>query len=114
MVLSYPGKNHALIYMFRPKLLQEALDVPDTRELMKEMGYSDHRIGCCLNVLRNKFVSSHQFPHEIGCFLGYPSEDVIGFMKNEKCVYHGMWKVYGNVEEAKNINCSKMCKFDQL
>ncbi len=101
MVLSYPGKNHALIYMFRPKLLQEALDVPDTRELMKEMGYSDHRIGCCLNVLRNKFVSSHQFPHEIGCFLGYPSEDVIGFMKNEKCVYHGMWKVYGNVEEAK-------------
>ena len=65
------------------------------------MGYKDSRIGCCLNVLKNKFVSSHQFPHEIGCFLGYPSEDVIGFMNNEKCAYHGMWKVYGNVEDAK-------------
>lgn len=108
MVLSYPGKNHALIYMFRPKLLQEALDVPDTRELMKEMGYSDHRIGCCLNVLRNKFVSSHQFHMKLAVFR-ISSEDVIGFMKNEKCVYHGMWKVYGNVEEAKrNLLCMSM------
>ncbi len=103
MVLSYPSKNRALIYIFRPRLLQSKLDEPHTRKLMKSLGYEDHRMGYCLNVLRNKLTSYQEFPHEIGCFLGYPFEDVIGFMKHQKCSYYGVWKVYGNVEQAKKL-----------
>ncbi|MBQ7128480.1 MAG: DUF3793 family protein, partial [Clostridia bacterium] len=44
-----------------------------------------------------------QFPHEVGLFLGYPPEDVKGFIENNakcsKCV--GCWKVYGDEEKAK-------------
>ncbi len=44
-----------------------------------------------------------EFPHEIGVILGYPLEDVKGYMENggQKCLLNGYWKVYNNPEEAK-------------
>ncbi len=45
------------------------------------------------------------FPHEMGLFLGYPPEDVQGFMadkgKNSLCT--GYWKVYQNVQEKLGL-----------
>lgn len=45
------------------------------------------------------------FPDEIGLFLGYPPEDVRGFIENKaagcKCV--GCWKVYGDAEAARAV-----------
>ena len=42
------------------------------------------------------------FPHEIGLFLGYPAEDVYGFLKygGKNCKYTGCWKVYSDVDRA--------------
>ncbi|HBP24462.1 MAG TPA: DUF3793 domain-containing protein, partial [Oribacterium sp.] len=47
--------------------------------------------------------SSEEFPHEIGILLGYPLEDVEGFIchKKEGCKCVGTWKVYGDVQQAK-------------
>ena len=47
--------------------------------------------------------SSDEFPHEIGICLGYPLEDVEGFInhKEEGCKTVGTWKVYGDVEQAE-------------
>ena len=46
---------------------------------------------------------SGEFPHEVGLFLSYPPEDVLGFILNKaynhKCI--GCWKVYGDEQEAK-------------
>ena len=44
-----------------------------------------------------------EFPHEIGLFLGYPYEDVIGFIKNKgkNYTYCGYWKTYGDPEISK-------------
>lgn len=43
------------------------------------------------------------FPHEMGLLLGYPIEDVEGFIKNkgENYLYAGYWKVYKDVEQKK-------------
>ena len=53
--------------------------------------------------LIRRLSRSEDFPHEIGLFLGYPCEDVRGFIDNKaacaKCV--GCWKVYGDEEKAK-------------
>lgn len=40
-----------------------------------------------------------QFPHELGIFLGYPIEDVSGFMINQgkNDLYSGYWKVYAHL-----------------
>ena len=59
--------------------------------------------GKCICQLARKIRSEAEFPHEIGLFLGYPPEDVCGFMENRacncKCI--GCWKVYGDEAAAK-------------
>ena len=42
------------------------------------------------------------FPHEMGVLLGYPTEDVLGFIENQgkNYLYAGYWKVYGNLEDT--------------
>ena len=46
-----------------------------------------------------------EFPHEVGLFLGYPPEDVEGFIENKarSCKLTGYWKVYSDEEKAKKI-----------
>ena len=46
--------------------------------------------------------SGESFPHEIGLFLGYPPEDVRGFIEKgaSGCKCSGCWKVYGNTQQA--------------
>ena len=46
-----------------------------------------------------------QFPHEMGLLLGYPVEDVVGFMENngKNYLYSGYWKVYADVPAKKHI-----------
>lgn len=53
--------------------------------------------------LLQKRLEEPEFPHEIGIFLGYPLEDVDGFIthQGENCKLCGCWKVYGNVEQAR-------------
>ena len=48
-------------------------------------------------------VCRSEFPHEIGFFLGYPYEDVIGFIQNRGQNYLevGPWKVYANQSQAR-------------
>ena len=45
------------------------------------------------------------FPHEVGLFLGYPAEDVEGFIENKgrdfACA--GYWKVYANEKETRAL-----------
>lgn len=57
------------------------------------------------------------FPHEVGLFLGYPIEDVIGFEENEgrNCKCCSYWKSYSDPSIAKSCCaqykwCSEMCK----
>ena len=48
-----------------------------------------------------------KFPHEIGVFLGYPLQDVKGFIENNgrNSKYTGLWKVYG--DKAASIRMFK-------
>ena len=48
---------------------------------------------------------SAEFPHEVGLFLSYPPEDVLGFILNKACHHKciGCWKVYGDEQTAKSI-----------
>lgn len=79
-------KGRALLYLFRPAALS------------RDLGQ-----GACLAELRRRLGAGGDFPHEIGLFLGYPPEDVAGFVRHRgkgcKCV--GCWKVYGDEAAAR-------------
>lgn len=95
------SKKRGLIYIYRPSQLFEDLKDETACELLAERGYCLNSCEKCIISLMDKLKMSSEFPHEIGLFLGYPPEDVKGFINNLPCKYSDLWKVYGDVEVAK-------------
>ncbi|MBQ8165316.1 MAG: DUF3793 family protein [Clostridia bacterium] len=95
--------NKALIYVYRPKRLSADLENSTAEQLLRSCGYCNKSPDRCILHLMKRLEESEEFPHEIGLFLGYPPEDVLGFIENKaggcKCV--GCWKVYGDAEAAR-------------
>ena len=100
VIMKYMG-NRVLLYVFRPSRLKKDFSNQKTRNILIEHGYNPDNYGACIAVLIQKMNSSSEFPHEIGCFLGYPPEDVKGFMEDKDgSLYTGFWKVYADVDTA--------------
>lgn len=96
-------KNRALVYMYRPARLSQDLKHDIACRLLTERGYGMETTGRCVLQLVKRLGECEEFPHEIGLFLGYPPEDVCGFIENkaEGCKCVGCWKVYGDAEAAQ-------------
>ena len=96
------GKESALVYVYRPDKLCVDL-CGEAWSLLGQEGYLHPDASSCLRCLSQKLRQEGTFPHEIGLFLGYPLEDVIGFIENHgqhcKCV--GTWKVYSDEKAAR-------------
>lgn len=95
--------GRALLYLYRPERLAKDLKSTYANQILDRAMYPDdtpeHRIA----ELARRLNTDRVFPHEIGLFLGYPPEDVDGFIMNKaanyKCI--GCWKVYGDESRAK-------------
>lgn len=97
------SEKKALLYLYRPRKLSADLADSMAAALLERYGYTTTSCDKCVVQLARKLRLQTDFPHEIGLFLGYPPEDVHGFIENNacgcKCV--GCWKVYGDEEAAK-------------
>ena len=108
--------NRTLMLVYNRKLLEKCLSDSGARHLLKECGYSEKfSVEECLDRLSERIGTSADFPHEVGIFLGYPTEDVVGFIENkgENFKLCGCWKVYGCEESARRTfaNYEKCRKF---
>ena len=107
------SKVRDLIYVYDANLLEKTLSDSDVRAFLEEYGYgSGWSAEQCLDRLCERLMLD-DFPHEIGIFLGYPLVDVKGFIENcgQHCKYCGIWKVYGDVERAKQLfECYRQCR----
>lgn len=96
------NEKSALIYVYRIKRLQKDLEQEKTWKLLKKCGYTCCDVKYSIAHLKERLRNLNDFPHEIGLFLDYPVEDVIGFIENKgdnfKCC--GYWKVYGDESAA--------------
>ncbi len=92
-----------LIYMYRLSMLKRDMENTETRCILKERGYCPDSCERCIIHLIRRLEENAEFPHEIGLFLGYPPEDVCGFIENKACGFKcvGCWKVYGDKESAE-------------
>ena len=93
----------ALLYLYRPGLLRTTLADREARALLIRYGYPPSSPDRCVAQLARRMRSQEDFPHEVGLFLGYPPEDVRGFIDNHAhcCKCEGCWKVYGDAEAAQ-------------
>ena len=94
----------ALIYFYRIAKLSEDLKEQTARQILEERGYEISVPERCISKLMKRLVECDEFPHEIGLFLGYPPEDVCGFIENgaRNCKCVGCWKVYGDEQKARD------------
>ena len=104
-------KNRALVYCYRPQDLEKDLEDETAKQLLLRCGYSVENTHFCVVQLIHRLRKEAGFPHEIGLFLGYPPEDVCGFIEygpsSAKCV--GCWRVYGDAQKAQQ----KFRQFDK-
>ena len=103
----YQTKHRTIFLLFREKQLLAYLNEKDVKETMRLFGYQTLRLIDIFEKLcarYQKYMKDHlSFPHELGLLLGYPVEDVLGFIRNEgrNYLYCGYWKVYGDVNAAR-------------
>lgn len=96
-----PGRYLLLVY--RRAMLERCLAQDDAAHLLEQFGYRrEETLEAKLERLGRRAAGQDGFPHEIGLFLGYPVEDVEGFIRygGAGCKLCGCWKVYGDVEQA--------------
>ena len=97
-------KETGLILIYRKEMLMECIASPDARRILEERGYDTGDISKSLLHLKQRFEEI-DMPHEIGFFLGYPPNDVKGFIENngKNAIASGMWKVYSDKENAERL-----------
>ncbi|MBP0960680.1 MAG: DUF3793 family protein [Oscillospiraceae bacterium] len=103
-VLCRSGRR-TLIYIYHSDILRSWLSRSDVKRFLSEYGYKpDDSIEKKLKRLSSR-IECGSFPHEIGAFLGYPVDDVRGFIKNKgrNCLLCGTWKVYHEAEKAEKL-----------
>jgi len=99
--------------VYRSDRLKEYLSEGTVKELLAELGYQEPELSALIPVFKKRYAAywknGGSFPHEMGVLLGYPIEDVRGFIKNEgrNFLYTGYWKVYENIGD-------KLCLFRQF
>lgn len=105
-----------LLYVWRPSLLARSISQPDVARYLASEGYDASSLPDCIARLRSRIngtdaqsqaTGTCSFPHEIGFFLGYPYEDVVGFIANngENSLCTGCWKVYARQRDAEECFC---------
>ncbi len=101
LIILKQNSKKLLLYLVNLNLM-DTYDNEKSKSILKSYGYPIDNFNNSLTFLKKR-LSTNDFPHEIGFFLGYPYDDVIGFIncngKDE--MYTGKWKVYSNLEEAK-------------
>ncbi len=105
------GENFALVYMYRQDMLLKDLNDANAHAVLLQYGYKNLSVDKAILRLSRRLSTYEEFPHEIGLFLGYPPEDVVGFIcnKGKNCNICRYWKVYGNEDKA----LIKFAKYDK-
>lgn len=94
------------VFIYNSQKLSEILSNKRIQIFLEKYGYPcKSSLEDMVNFLRKRIYSQSDFPHEIGFFLGYPTEDVFQFIckngKNYKMC--GCWKVYSDEQGAVHM-----------
>lgn len=103
------SKEKIAILLFNERKLTSYLKEERVVKLLAEMGYHENSLYDILPVFRERYKrymsDKIQFPHEMGVLLGYPIEDVEGFIHHNgsNSMLTGYWKVYENISAKEQL-----------
>lgn len=107
-----------MLLLYREDWLRRILAERSNRRFLEQQGYPvDEDLPQLLERLSDRLCLEQDYPHEIGLFLGYPLEDVVGFIENRgrNYTFCGYWKAYGDpaaarLRFAQYRRCTEMCR----
>ncbi len=100
-------ERRTVLLLYEPESLQRYLSDRRIHSFFGSMGYEKMSLEDILLHVHTRYQAYYEgqqsFPHEVGLLLGYPLEDVMGFVwyKGKNYLYTGYWKVYANVMAKK-------------
>ena len=103
------SEDKAYFLIYRAQQLSDYLRQYEVSVMMEVLGYCETDLHNILQEFSKRYSTymkdKSSFPHEMGLLLGYPWEDVIGFIENDGqdflCV--GYWKVYSRMERQQQL-----------
>lgn len=96
------GTETAIVLLYKRKMLEKYLAASVNLDFLNSLGYQEAlTLDEKLQLLKSRFMFT--CAHEVGIFLGFPVEDVEGFIENKGKNYllSRYWKVYRNRERAE-------------
>lgn len=96
------NENKIKVLLYKENDLKAYLSENKVKNFLKQRNYINISLNEILPLLKCRYQeymsNKKEFPHEIGVLLGYPIEDVEGFVYNEgkNFLLTGYWKVYEN------------------
>lgn len=112
ILLERPSSSSVIVFVYRHDCLEQMLSDDAYQRFLAEAGYERTNLDGLLEQLAQRLRTQPEFPHEIGVFLGYPLQDVIGFIENHGRNFTccGFWKSYGDPAEMQVcFACYRRC-----
>ncbi len=103
----YTDSDRDVLLLFRKDRLENILSDPKIRQFLGRFGYASFDIPSVLKLLGRRYAqyitTGTAFPDEVGVILGYPLDDVEGYIQNngENSLIARYWKVYHNPLSAE-------------
>lgn len=111
LVVLYAAKRKVALFAFREELIARVLARPEARAFLSDAGYDTSGVAEVVASLWQRMHAYYEaaerresrpgYPHEVGLLLGYPLEDVRGFIRGDVETCRGPWKAYGDAGTAR-------------
>lgn len=103
------SNNLLKLIIFQSGRLQAVLDEAPYCVMGAKLNYNfPLRAEGFIDEVKERWISAGKIPHEIGVALGYPLDDVFGYMGLLPLSCKGVcgWQVYGCMEESQRRSCA--------
>lgn len=111
LLVLFADERKVVLFAYRPELVGALIAGAEEGRFLREAGYDTGSVHAVVYRLRRRmgayYRAAHRggerpgYPHEVGLLLGYPLEDVQGFMRGDAETCRGPWKAYGDRRAAQ-------------
>ncbi len=97
-------KTRKQLFIYHKERLESLLSNAEIHTFLVKQGYPEAGTSETYVRLLVRKLRGTQFPHEIGLFLGYPLQDVLGFMGAPIPFSKTMgWRMYGDTRASEKV-----------
>jgi len=93
------------VIFYQREILDSVLRQKPIQDFLRTLSYpKQYSLKAYLSLLKHR-ITSLEFPHEVGVFLGYPLKDVLSFMGLLPLPYRKTqgWRIYGDESPSNEV-----------